>query len=194
MRSTNLIFFEARPGTSAGRGSCESGTEAGKPEYEVYLPAALYAKNPRTHPRFHQAFPHDAFDVQLIGGLVLHEGAIAEMATGEGKTLAAGLPVYLNGLSGKGVHVVTVNDYLAGRDAQQMGRVYKFPGLKVGLIIHDLTSEQRRESYAADVTYGTNNEFGFDYLRDNMAVDPREVVQREPNFCIVDEVDSHSHR
>ena len=177
---------ELQPAVEAAKAELE----AGKPEYEVLLPAALYAKIRELIPDSVKPFRMMPFDVQLIGGLVLHEGAIAEMATGEGKTLAAGLPVYLNGLSGKGVHVVTVNDYLAGRDAQQMGRVYKFLGLKVGLIIHDLTSEQRRESYAADVTYGTNNEFGFDYLRDNMAVDPREVVQREPNFCIVDEVDS----
>ncbi len=163
---------------------------AGKPEYEVYLPAALYAKVRELIPESIKPFRMMPFDVQVIGGLVLHEGAIAEMATGEGKTLAAALPVYLNGLSGKGVHVVTVNDYLAGRDAAQMGRVYKFLGLKVGLIIHDLNSAQRRESYAADVTYGTNNEFGFDYLRDNMAVEPQELVQRDLNFCIVDEVDS----
>lgn len=163
---------------------------AGKPEYEVYLPATLYAKIRELIPDSVKPFRMMPFEVQMIGGLVLHEGAIAEMATGEGKTLAAALPVYLNGLSGNGVHVVTVNDYLAGRDAAQMGRVYKFLGLKVGLIVHDLSSAQRRESYAADVTYGTNNEFGFDYLRDNMAVEPQELVQRELNFCIVDEVDS----
>ena len=163
---------------------------AGKPEYEVFLPAAFYAKVREIYPESVKPFRMMPFDVQLIGGLVLHEGAIAEMATGEGKTLAAACPVYLNGLSGHGVHVVTVNDYLAGRDAKQMGRVYKFLGLKVGLIINGLNSAQRRESYAADVTYGTNNEFGFDYLRDNMAVDARELVQRELNFCIVDEVDS----
>ena len=163
---------------------------AGKPEFEVYLPAALYAKIREIIPESIKPFRMMPFDVQMIGGLVLHEGAIAEMATGEGKTLAAALPVYLNGLSGKGVHVVTVNDYLAGRDAKQMGRVYNFLGLKVGLIINGLNSEQRRESYGADVTYGTNNEFGFDYLRDNMAVDPKDLVQRELNFCIVDEVDS----
>ena len=163
---------------------------SGKPEFEVYLPAALYAKIREIIPESIKPFRMMPFDVQMIGGLVLHEGAIAEMATGEGKTLAAALPVYLNGLSGKGVHVVTVNDYLAGRDAKQMGRVYNFLGLKVGLIINGLNSEQRRESYGADVTYGTNNEFGFDYLRDNMAVDPKDLVQRELNFCIVDEVDS----
>ncbi len=163
---------------------------AGVPEYEIHLPAALYAKVRELIPESIKPFRMMPFDVQLIGGLVLHEGAIAEMATGEGKTLAAACPVYLNGLSGHGVHVVTVNDYLAARDAKQMGRVYKFLGLKVGLIINGLNSEQRRESYAADVTYGTNNEFGFDYLRDNMAGSPQELVQRELNFCIVDEVDS----
>ncbi len=162
----------------------------GKPEYEVYLPAELYAKVRELYPDSVKPFRMMPFDVQLIGGLVLHEGSIAEMATGEGKTLAAACPVYLNGLSGDGVHVVTVNDYLAGRDAKQMGRVYKFLGLKVGLIINGLNPEQRRESYAADVTYGTNNEFGFDYLRDNMANVPQELVQRQLNFCIVDEVDS----
>lgn len=162
----------------------------GKPEWEIYMPAKFYAKIRELYPDSVKPFRMLPFDVQLIGGLVLHEGAIAEMATGEGKTLAAVCPVYLNGLSGKGVHVVTVNDYLAGRDAKQMGFVYKFLGLTVGLIVHDLNAEQRRESYNSDVTYGTNNEFGFDYLRDNMAVDPKEVVQREPNFCIVDEVDS----
>ena len=164
--------------------------ESGKNEWEVYLPAALYAKVRELYPESVKPFRMLPFDVQMIGGLVLHEGAIAEMATGEGKTLAAALPVYLNGLSGHGVHVVTVNDYLAGRDAKQMGLVYKFLGLTVGLIVNGLNPEQRRESYNSDVTYGTNNEFGFDYLRDNMAVEPNQLVQRELNFCIVDEVDS----
>ena len=164
--------------------------ESGKNEWEVYLPAALYAKVRELYPESVKPFRMLPFDVQMIGGLVLHEGAIAEMATGEGKTLAAALPVYLNGLGGHGVHVVTVNDYLAGRDAKQMGLVYKFLGLTVGLIINGLDAEQRRESYNSDVTYGTNNEFGFDYLRDNMAVEPNQLVQRELNFCIVDEVDS----
>ena len=126
------------------------------------------------------------FDVQLIGGMVLHEGKIAEMKTGEGKTLVATLPVYLNALSGRGVHVVTVNDYLAKRDSEWMGKLYSF----LGLIVHDLDDEQRRAAYAADVTYGTNNEFGFDYLRDNMKFDLRDCVQRVHNFAIVDEVDS----
>ena len=130
------------------------------------------------------------FDVQLIGGMVLHEGKIAEMKTGEGKTLVATLPVYLNALSGRGVHVVTVNDYLAKRDSEWMGKLYSFLGLTVGVIVHDLDDEERRAAYAADVTYGTNNEFGFDYLRDNMKFDLRDCVQRVHNFAIVDEVDS----
>ena len=130
------------------------------------------------------------FDVQLIGGMVLHRGAIAEMKTGEGKTLVATLPVYLNALSGRGVHVVTVNDYLAKRDSEWMGQLYRFLGLTVGVIVHDLDDQERREAYAADVTYGTNNEFGFDYLRDNMKFDLNECVQRPHNFAIVDEVDS----
>ncbi len=130
------------------------------------------------------------FDVQLIGGMVLHEGKIAEMKTGEGKTLVATLPVYLNALSGRGVHVVTVNDYLAKRDSEWMGKLYSFLGLTVGVIVHDLDDVQRRAAYAADVTYGTNNEFGFDYLRDNMKFDLRDCVQRVHNFAIVDEVDS----
>ncbi|MFY9643926.1 MAG: DEAD/DEAH box helicase, partial [Terriglobales bacterium] len=130
------------------------------------------------------------FDVQLIGGMVLHEGKIAEMKTGEGKTLVATLPVYLNALSGRGVHVVTVNDYLAKRDSEWMGRLYAFLGLTVGVIVHDLDDVERRAAYAADVTYGTNNEFGFDYLRDNMKFDLQDCVQRVHNYAIVDEVDS----
>jgi preprotein translocase subunit SecA len=130
------------------------------------------------------------FDVQLIGGMVLHEGRIAEMKTGEGKTLVATLPVYLNALTGRGVHVVTVNDYLAKRDAAWMGVIYKFLGLSVGCIVHDLNDEDRRAQYACDVTYGTNNEFGFDYLRDNMKYSTAEMVQRGHYYAIVDEVDS----
>jgi len=130
------------------------------------------------------------FDVQLIGGMVLHDGKISEMKTGEGKTLVATLPVYLNALSGRGVHVVTVNDYLAKRDSEWMGRLYRFLGLSVGVIVHDLDDEERRAAYAADVTYGTNNEFGFDYLRDNMKFDMKDCVQRGHNYAIVDEVDS----
>ncbi|NMA14195.1 MAG: preprotein translocase subunit SecA, partial [Clostridia bacterium] len=130
------------------------------------------------------------FDVQLIGGMVLHDGRIAEMKTGEGKTLVATLPVYLNALTGRGVHVVTVNDYLARRDSEWMGRIYRFLGLEVGLIAHGLDFTERKAAYGADVTYGTNNEFGFDYLRDNMAIHPDHMVQRELNYAIVDEVDS----
>ncbi|HLQ52110.1 MAG TPA: preprotein translocase subunit SecA [Terriglobales bacterium] len=130
------------------------------------------------------------FDVQLIGGMVLHQGKISEMKTGEGKTLVATLPVYVNALSGRGVHVVTVNDYLAKRDSEWMGRLYTFLGLSVGVIVHDLDDDERRRAYAADVTYGTNNEFGFDYLRDNMKFDLKDCVQRGHNFGIVDEVDS----
>ena len=130
------------------------------------------------------------FDVQLIGGMVLHNGGIAEMRTGEGKTLVATLPVYLNALAGNGVHVVTVNDYLAKRDSEWMGRVYKFLGLSVGVIVHGLSDEERRAAYACDVTYATNNELGFDYLRDNMKYDRPSMVQRGHNYAIVDEVDS----
>jgi preprotein translocase subunit SecA len=130
------------------------------------------------------------FDVQVIGGIVLHEGKIAEMKTGEGKTLAATLPVYLNALSGNGVHVITVNDYLAKRDADWMGPIYKFLGLSVGVIVHGMDDPERRSAYNADITYGTNNEFGFDYLRDNMKFSLEDYVQREFNYAIVDEVDS----
>ncbi|MEE4240486.1 MAG: preprotein translocase subunit SecA [Desulfopila sp.] len=130
------------------------------------------------------------YDVQLIGGMILHQGKIAEMKTGEGKTLTSTLAVYLNALTGKGVHVVTVNDYLASRDAEWMGQVYRFLGLSVGKIVHAMDDAQRREAYAADVTYGTNNEFGFDYLRDNMKFDIKDFCQREFHYAIVDEVDS----
>src|SRR5262247_1893753 len=130
------------------------------------------------------------FDEQLIGGIVLHQGKISEMKTGEGKTLVATLPVYLNALEGRGVHVVTVNDYLARRDSEWMGRIYKFLGLTVGVIVHELDDDQRREQYACDVTYGTNNELGFDYLRDNMKYALNQMVQRGHNYAIVDEVDS----
>src|ERR687896_457503 len=130
------------------------------------------------------------FDVQLIGGMVLHSGKIAEMKTGEGKTLVATLPAYLNALGGKGVHVVTVNDYLARRDSEWMGRIYRFLGMTVGVIQHELTDAERQVAYAADITYGTNNEFGFDYLRDNMKFELAQYVQRGHNFAIVDEVDS----
>ena len=131
-----------------------------------------------------------AFDVQLIGAIVLHQGRIAEMRTGEGKTLTATFPAVLNALPGKGVHVVTVNDYLAKFQSEWMGKVYRFLGLTVGLIVHDLDAPARQAAYAADITYGTNNEFGFDYLRDNMVTYKERMVQRELNFAIVDEVDS----
>lgn len=130
------------------------------------------------------------FRVQLIGGIILHQGRIAEMKTGEGKTLVATLPVYLNALSSKGVHVVTVNDYLASRDSIWMGKLYKFLGLTVGLVVAGMDSEAKRNAYNCDITYGTNNEFGFDYLRDNMAMSKEEMVQRELNYAIVDEIDS----
>ena len=130
------------------------------------------------------------FPVQVIGGIILHQGRISEMRTGEGKTLVATLPAYLNALTGKGVHIVTVNDYLAKRDSEWMGKVYRFLGLSVGLIIHGLDTQQRRDAYACDITYGTNNEFGFDYLRDNMVIYKRDKVQRSHNYAIVDEVDS----
>src|SRR5208283_3126047 len=130
------------------------------------------------------------FDVQLIGGIVLHRGRIAEMKTGEGKTLVATLPSYLNSLEGKGVHLVTVNDYLAKRDSEWMGRLYKFLGLHVGVIVHDLDDQERKTAYNSDITYGTNNEFGFDYLRDNMKFRIEDCTQRGHHFAIVDEVDS----
>ncbi|NDC43113.1 MAG: preprotein translocase subunit SecA, partial [Chitinophagia bacterium] len=130
------------------------------------------------------------FDVQLIGGIVLHQGKIAEMRTGEGKTLVATLPCYLNALSGKGVHVVTVNDYLAKRDSSWMGKIHQFLGLSVGCLTNELSDEERKQAYACDITYATNNELGFDYLRDNMKYDLANVVQRTKNFAIVDEVDS----
>src|SRR5436190_20366653 len=130
------------------------------------------------------------FDVQLIGGAVLHRGTIAEMKTGEGKTLVATLPAYLNALGGQGVHIVTVNDYLAKRDSEWMGRIFRFLGLSVGVIQHHLGDAERQVAYAADITYGTNNEFGFDYLRDNMKFELASYVQRGHNFAVVDEVDS----
>ena len=130
------------------------------------------------------------YDVQLIGGIALHRGEIAEMKTGEGKTLVATLAVYLNALEGKGVHVVTVNDYLARRDADWMGQIYRFLGMTVGVIVPNLTDEERREAYDCDITYATNNELGFDYLRDNMKYSRDQMVQRPFNFAIVDEVDS----
>ena len=137
-----------------------------------------------------RVFGKRPFDVQLIGGIVLHQGRIAEMKTGEGKTLTASLPVYLNALSGKGVHVVTVNDFLAKTQGEEMGKLYNFLGLSIGIIVHDLSPHERQIAYNSDITYGTNNEFGFDYLRDNMAVEKGQLVQRELNYAIVDEIDS----
>ena len=158
---------------------------AGKSLDEVLVPAFATVREAarRTLGQRH-------FDVQLIGGMALHEGRIAEMKTGEGKTLVATLAVYLNALAGKGVHVVTVNDYLARRDADWMGQIYAFLGLTTGVIVHGLDDAQRRRAYACDVTYATNNELGFDYLRDNMKYHLDEMVQRGHNFAIVDEVDS----
>ena len=130
------------------------------------------------------------FRVQLMGGIILHQGRIAEMKTGEGKTLVATLPAYLNALTGEGVHIVTVNEYLAGLGAEEMGRVYGYLGLTTGLIVHDQTKEEKQKAYNADITYGTNNEFGFDYLRDNMVIYKERLIQRGHAFAIVDEVDS----
>ena len=138
----------------------------------------------------HRVLGMRPYRVQLIGGIILHQGRIAEMKTGEGKTLVATLPAYLNALTGEGVHIVTVNDYLARRDSEWMGKVYRFLGLTVGLIVNGLETEERRKAYAADITYGTNNEMGFDYLRDNMVVYKEHKVQRGHNFAVVDEVDS----
>ena len=130
------------------------------------------------------------FPVQILGGIVLHQGRISEMKTGEGKTLVATLPAYLNALSGKGVHIVTVNDYLAKRDSEWMGKLYRFLGLSVGLVVHGMSKEEKQAAYAADITYCTNNELGFDYLRDNMVIYKEQLVMRGLNYAIVDEVDS----
>src|ERR1700685_40082 len=170
------------------------GVESDDPDYKRKLQEAI---EPAIVPAFATAreagrrtLSMRHFDVQLIGGTVLHQGKIAEMKTGEGKTLVATLGAYLNALAGKGVHIVTVNDYLVRRDAEWMGPIYKMLGLTVGVIVHDLDDAQRRAAYAADITYGTNNEFGFDYLRDNMKYDLKDCVQRGHHFAIVDEVDS----
>ncbi|ACA60569.1 preprotein translocase subunit SecA [Candidatus Desulforudis audaxviator] len=182
-----------------------------EPRIEKLTDAELQAKTPALRERLEAGAPLDDllpeafavvrevsrrvldmrhFDVQIMGGVVLHQGKIAEMKTGEGKTLVATLPAYLNALTGRGVHIVTVNDYLAKRDSEWMGHIYRFLGLSTGLIVHGLDARQRQASYAADVIYGTNNEFGFDYLRDNMAMYPRDLVQRDLYYAIVDEVDS----
>src|SRR5271167_58684 len=170
------------------------GLERDDPDYKQRLQEALA---PALVPAFalvreagRRALGMRHFDVQLIGGMVLHEGKISEMKTGEGKTLVATLPAYLNALGGKGVHIVTVNDYLARRDSEWMGKIYRFLGMTVGVIQHDLNDAERQVAYACDITYGTNNEFGFDYLRDNMKFDLANYVQREHHFAIVDEVDS----
>ena len=130
------------------------------------------------------------YRVQIIGGIILHQGRIAEMKTGEGKTLVSTLPAYLNALEGKGVHIVTVNDYLAKRDAEWMGKVHEFLGLTVGVVLNDMKPEERRAAYGCDITYVTNNELGFDYLRDNMVIYKEQLVQRDLHYCIIDEVDS----
>ena len=137
-----------------------------------------------------RALGMEPYQVQLIGGIILHQGRIAEMKTGEGKTLVATLPSYLNALEGKGVHVVTVNDYLAKRDAEEMGKVHRFLGLTVGVVLNDMKPEERRAAYDCDITYVTNNELGFDYLRDNMVIYKEQLVQRDLHYCIIDEVDS----
>ncbi|MGP8051945.1 MAG: DEAD/DEAH box helicase, partial [Desulfobaccales bacterium] len=182
-----------------------------EPEYRSLSDADLAAKTPVFKERLERGEPLDdllpeafaavreastrvlglrPFDVQLIGGIVLHQGMIAEMKTGEGKTLVATMPAYLNALSGEGVHIVTVNDYLAKRDTRWMGEIYSFLGLRVDTIVHGLDDQQRRLAYAADITFGTNNEFGFDYLRDNMKFSLEDYVQRDFHYAIVDEVDS----
>ena len=170
------------------------GADPSDPDYRAKMQAAL---EPALIPAFatvreagRRTINMRHFDVQLIGGIVLHEGKISEMKTGEGKTLVATLPAYLNALAGRGVHIVTVNDYLARRDAEWMSPIFKLLGMTIGVIVHDLDDKQRREAYAADITYGTNNELGFDYLRDNMKFDLVDCVQRGHHFCIVDEVDS----
>src|SRR5579864_7899383 len=182
-----------------------------EPQIAALSDEELAAKTPEFKERFEQGETLDAllpeafavvreaakrtlgmrhFDVQLMGGQVLHEGKVAEMKTGEGKTLVATLPVYLNALAGEGVHLVTVNDYLARGDSEWMGQIYRFLGMSVGVIVHGLDDNQRRQAYAADITYGTNNEFGFDYLRDNMKYALDAMTQRGHAFAIVDEVDS----
>ena len=147
------------------------------------LPEAFAVVREASQRSTDEGFRH--FDVQLMGGIVLHEGKIAEMKTGEGKTLVATLPVYLNALTGKGVHVVTVNDYLAKRDSEWMGQIYEFLGMDVGVVLSGMTAQERKEAYDADVTYGTNNEFGFDYLRANMATDPDNVIQHDFHFAFL---------
>jgi preprotein translocase subunit SecA len=190
-RKLGLVPREV-PAGGDGKADGATAPEAAAPveHHTLMFPASFYAEIRALHPESRFPFRYRPFDVQLIGGVVLHEGKIAEMKTGEGKTVVATLPVYLNALEGKGVHVVTVNDYLARRDAQTMGRVYRFLGLAVGVIVHGQNEAEKRFNYACDISYGTNNEFGFDYLRDNMAHHIDDCVQRELNYAIVDEVDS----
>ncbi len=180
------LVLEAREKLAGG----PEGEPAPVAHHTLLFPGSFYAEIRKLNPESRFPFRYRPFDVQLLGGMVLHEGKIAEMKTGEGKTVVATLPVYLNALEAKGVHVVTVNDYLAKRDAQTMGKVYRFLGLTVGIIVHGLSEEERKASYNSDIAYGTNNEFGFDYLRDNMAHNLEDCVQRELNYAIVDEVDS----
>lgn len=178
---SNLADTELRDQTQVLRGRLAAGETLNDILYDAFAIVREAAK--RTLEQRH-------YDVQMIGGLALNAGNIAEMKTGEGKTMVATLPVYLNALSGKGVHVVTVNDYLARRDSEWMGQIYRFLGLSVGVIMHDMKDEERRKAYACDVTYATNNELGFDYLRDNMKYSLAQMVQRPFNFAIIDEVDS----
>ena len=180
---------DLRAKTAAFKERIRTETEAGKPlaeSLEALLPEAFAVCREGSK----RALGMRHFDVQLLGGMVLHNGKIAEMRTGEGKTLTATLPVYLNALADRGVHVVTVNDYLAQRDANWMGRLYRFLGLSVGVIVSQQPQAEKREAYRSDITYGTNNEYGFDYLRDNMVYDADSRMQRKLFFAIVDEVDS----
>ncbi len=186
LRAKTVEFRPASPPPSKESRTKMPGVDAEKQALDDILPEAFAVV--REAGRRVVNMRH--FDVQLVGGMVLHQGKIAEMKTGEGKTLVATLPCYLNALAGHGVHVVTVNDYLAKRDAEWMGKIYEFLGLTVGVIVHDLDDNQRRKAYGADITYGTNNEFGFDYLRDNMKFELADCVQRGHYFAIVDEVDS----
>src|SRR2546425_5340930 len=172
------------------RGDAQSDDPQCKEQLEAALEPALVPAFALAREAGRRVLNMRHFDVQLIGGAVLHQGKIAEMKTGEGKTLVATLPAYLNALEGNGVHVVTVNDYLARRDSEWMGRIYRFLGMSVGVIQHELNDAERQVAYAADITYGTNNEFGFDYLRDNMKFELASMVQRGHYFAIVDEVDS----
>src|SRR6201997_4357250 len=186
LRAKTAEFRARIAATLEGITDAEERAAAEKQALDEILPEAFAVVREAGH----RALNMRHFDVQLIGGMVLHQGKISEMKTGEGKTLVATLPCYLNALAGHGVHVVTVHDYLAKRDAEWMGKIYEFLGLTVGVIVHDLSDDERRQAYAADITYGTNNEFGFDYLRDNMKFEIKDCVQRGHYYGIVDEVDS----